>query len=200
MSVPTSYSERLIHDFLQDKLVWINQQRERILNTQYPQDETLQTGSTIEFLGSNYLLIIEPHNGPSQILIKDQLIHCYTSKTTPEQIKVQIDQWYRREMESLLPTRIKHWEDIIGVKINEWGIKKMKTRWGSCNPRAARIWLSLNLVKKPIVCLEYVLVHELIHLLERAHNKRFYSLMTQFMPLWREHQLTLEGKSRRFTR
>jgi len=70
----------------------------------------------------------------------------------------------------------------------------MKTRWGSCNIRARRIWLNLNLIKKPLCCLDYVVVHELVHLLEASHNKRFYSLMTQFMPQWRDYQRILEGK------
>lgn len=69
----------------------------------------------------------------------------------------------------------------------------MKTRWGSCNPRAQRIWLNLNLIKKPLECLEYVLVHEMVHILEASHNKRFYALMTQFMPKWQEYQRLLEG-------
>jgi predicted metal-dependent hydrolase len=99
-------------------------------------------------------------------------------------------------MESLLPGLIARWEQIIGVNVADWGIKKMKTRWGSCNTRARRIWMNLSLIRKPQLCLEYVLVHELVHLLEASHNQRFYALMTQYMPNWREHQLTLEGKRR----
>jgi predicted metal-dependent hydrolase len=80
---------------------------------------------------------------------------------------------------------------VIGVTVGEWSIKKMKTRWGSCNVDARRIWLNLELAKKPAVCLEYILVHEMIHLLERNHNDRFMELMDRFMPQWRTHRAEL---------
>ena len=79
----------------------------------------------------------------------------------------------------------------MGVQVEAWGAKTMKTRWGSCNTRARRIWLNLVLMKKPIICLEYVLVHEMVHLLEASHNTRFYQLMDRFMPQWRTHQKSL---------
>jgi len=77
------------------------------------------------------------------------------------------------------------WEQIVGVRAAEWGVKKMETRWGTCNIGARRIWLNLELAKKPIQCLEHIIVHELVHLLERHHNDRFRDLMDQFMPQWR---------------
>lgn len=80
------------------------------------------------------------------------------------------------------------WEKIIGVKADEWGIKQMKTKWGSCNTDVKRIWINLELAKKPIICLEYIIVHELIHLLERNHNDSFIAYMNQFMPKWRLHR------------
>lgn len=194
MSVPLRCSEKLIRQCLQDKLGWIIQQRERI--KKIPKDQELKTGSTIQFKGKNYLLIVEEHHGPTHIEINDQLIHCYIeTNSSPTQIMYVFDQWYRREMESALPALITHWESIIGVEVNQWGIKKMKTLWGSCNHRAARIWFNLNLIKKPMICLEYVIVHEMIHLLEPSHNKRFYALMNEFMPTWREYHLILDGKS-----
>lgn len=76
----------------------------------------------------------------------------------------------------------------MGVQVNEARIRKMKTRWGTCNPAARRIWLNLELAKKPSACLEYVVVHEMVHLIERRHNDRFRKLMDRFMPLWRFHQ------------
>ncbi|MGA2654702.1 MAG: SprT family zinc-dependent metalloprotease [Gammaproteobacteria bacterium] len=85
------------------------------------------------------------------------------------------------------------WQAIIGVAINEWRIKKMTTRWGTCNIEAKRIWLNLTLVKKPIECLEYIIVHELVHLLERNHNRRFYAHMDRFLPNWREIKKILDA-------
>lgn len=196
VSVPLRYSDRLIRQHLLEKSEWIRDQRDRIRERTTPADQILQTGATIPFKGKNHLLIIEEHNGPTQVQVNGELIHCYTQfNATLNQKQILIERWYRREMEALLPELITHWESIINVKVAEWGIKKMKTRWGSCNTRARRIWLNLNLIKKPAVCLEYVLVHELVHLLEASHNKRFYALMSQFMPQWRDHQYLLEGKS-----
>lgn len=194
VTAPMRYSEQLIRQHLQTKSDWIRTQRERI-KISAPVTESLQTGNTVPFMGRNYLLLITEHNGPSQIKINDEVMHFYIPHNSSESYKQKLlDQWYRREMETVLPELITHWESIIGVHVAEWGIKKMKTRWGSCNTRARRIWLNLSLIKKPILCLEYVLVHELVHILEASHNKRFYALMTQFMPNWRDHQITLEGK------
>lgn len=196
VSAPMRFSEQLIRQHLQAKSEWIRTHRDRIKNNAPCKDELLQTGTSVQFMGKSYFLIITEHNGPSQIKINAEVMYCYIQPNSSEAQKQKlIEQWYRREMESLIPELIKYWEIKIGVKVVQWGIKKMKTRWGSCNTRARRIWLNLSLIKKPLLCLEYVLVHELVHLLEASHNQRFYALMTQFMPNWREHQFTLEGKS-----
>ena len=83
------------------------------------------------------------------------------------------------------------WEKIIGVTVNQVRIKKMKTKWGTCNPEAKRIWINLELVKKPRECLEYVIVHELVHLLEKNHSKRFKELMDKYLPKWRTYKRQL---------
>ncbi|MFI4917969.1 MAG: M48 family metallopeptidase [Legionellales bacterium] len=192
VSVPLRYSEQLIRQHLIDKMPWICAQRERIRRNAQPQNQILQSGSAVNFMGHNYILIINEQNGPSHIEINQQIIHCFIQPNASQaQLITLFERWYRREMEALIPDLITHWAAIIGVQVNEWGIKKMKTRWGSCNVRAARIWLNLSLIKKPLSCLEYVLVHELVHLLEASHNARFYALMTQFMPQWREYQSIL---------
>lgn len=99
---------------------------------------------------------------------------------------------HREQMKTILPPLFEKWEAIIGVKANDWGVKAMKTRWGSCNTVKKRIWINLYLIHKPRICLEYVLVHELVHLLEASHNKRFYALMTEFMPDWKAHRQLLK--------
>lgn len=201
MSVPKHYKDCMIQQILHSKLAWIKCQRNNIQSHTYLKPEALQTGSYVEFLGKHYLLIIEEHKGPKGFVINDGIIHCYCKPlSSPTQIEHQLDNWYKNQMYALLPDLITRWQAIIGVEVKEWGIKKMKTRWGSCNTRVARIWLNLNLIKKPIGCLEYVLVHELVHLLEASHNARFYTLMTQFMPQWQDHQFALEGKRRRTQR
>jgi len=106
-------------------------------------------------------------------------------KTTQANREKVLDDWYRAEMKKRLPGLIAKWEATTSKQVSEWRIKKMKTRWGSCNVKARRIWLNLELVKRPPECLEVILVHEMVHLLERRHNKKFYRYMDQFMPGWR---------------
>ena len=85
------------------------------------------------------------------------------------------------------------WQAVLGVKIAHWGVKRMKTKWGSCNAESGRIWLNLELAKKPVQCLEYIVVHELAHLVERHHNARFAALMDQYLPQWRMHRQELNS-------
>ncbi len=195
VSAPIHFKEKTIRIFLQEHSLWIDTQRKRIKERAPEKEELLQTGSLIPFKGQNHLFILEEHHGPSHIECREGFIYCYVPHhASPSQINTVLERWYKREMESILPSLIRHWEAIINVQVTQWGIKKMKTRWGSCNTRAQRIWLNLNLIKKPPSCLEYVLVHELVHLLEASHNQRFYRLMDQFMPQWQEYNYLLEGK------
>ena len=96
-----------------------------------------------------------------------------------------LDKWYRRNLHNRLPELLSKWEPVVGERASEVRVRKMKTLWGSCNHEERRIWLNLELVKKPPACLEYVQVHELVHLIERRHDSRFYELMDRFMPTWR---------------
>ena len=102
-----------------------------------------------------------------------------------------MQRWYRQHLRAEVPPLLEKWEPKLGVSVNEVRIKRMKTLWGSCNIGAKRIWLNLELAKKPKSCLAYVLVHEMVHLLERDHNDRFRGLMDKFLPQWRTYRDTL---------
>ena len=104
---------------------------------------------------------------------------------TKEKRERIVSQWYREELKRLIPEYIEKWEDTIGVTVNEWGIKLMKTKWGTCNEQDKRIWINLELAKKNPRCLEYIIVHEMVHLLERHHNDRFKAYMDEFLPNWK---------------
>jgi predicted metal-dependent hydrolase len=93
--------------------------------------------------------------------------------------------WYRARLGALIPDLVERWEPVVGHRADEVRIRKMKTKWGSCNIDARRIWLNLELAKKPPRCIEYILVHELVHLAERHHNDRFRALMDRHLPDWR---------------
>jgi predicted metal-dependent hydrolase len=104
-----------------------------------------------------------------------------------------LQRWYREQLKELIPPLLEKWQPALGVQANEWAIKKMKTKWGACNVEARRIWLNLELAKKPVQCLEYIIVHELVHLLERHHNDTFITLMNKFLPQWRLRRAELNA-------
>ena len=104
-----------------------------------------------------------------------------------------LQRWYRRELKELVAPLIQKWECLLSVKAAAWGIKRMKTRWGTCNADARRIWLNLELVKKPVQCVEYVIVHELAHLHERRHNEHFIALLNEHLPRWSVYRRELNS-------
>jgi hypothetical protein len=127
------------------------------------------------------------HDAPPKVVIRnkatlDLFVRTGSDRAKREQVLVA---WYRERLKEAIPPLIAKWEPIIGVDVADWGVKRMKTRWGSCTIEARRIWLNLELVKKPPQCMEYIVVHEMVHLLERLHNDRFVAYMDAFMPQWR---------------
>ncbi|OGQ52261.1 MAG: metal-dependent hydrolase, partial [Deltaproteobacteria bacterium RIFCSPLOWO2_02_FULL_53_8] len=139
------------------------------------------------FMGKGYLLNVITHNAcPKVELRNDEYIDLYVREGSgPERRKAVLLSWYRNQLKRLIPPIIEKWQAIIGVEVKEWGIKQMKTRWGTCSIRAQRIWINLEFAKKPEYCLEYIVVHEMLHLLERKHNARYKGYMDRFLPQWR---------------
>ncbi len=194
LSAPNKFPLPLIHAFLQDKMDWIksNQVRLRLQQISAPEESVEKL---YPYLGEFYPLEKHLSSGRSKLVIVDRSLLFWGKKEiTEEEFQRVLNSWYRQQLSAILPSLIKKWEEIIQVQAHEYRIKTMKTRWGTCNPKAKRIWLNLNLIQKPLGCLECVLVHEMTHLLEPSHNKRFYALMGQFMPDWKHHQKQLEHK------
>lgn len=117
-----------------------------------------------------------------------RVLHELDKARTVSGSKTLLQQWYRRLLREQIPNLRAKWEPVIGVQVASCGIKRMKTKWGACNIEERRIWLNLELAKKPPACLEYILVHEMVHLLERHHNDRFRAYMDDFLPPWRLHR------------
>jgi predicted metal-dependent hydrolase len=116
---------------------------------------------------------------------KDKIVLQIRQNSSLEKREALLMDWYRRELKTISAALLENWQERIGVKVGSWGIKRMKKRWGTCNRDAHRIWLNSELVKKPVGCIEYVVVHELLHLIEKKHNKHFVDLMTRYLPKWR---------------
>ncbi|MBA6315174.1 M48 family metallopeptidase [Cellulophaga baltica] len=190
LSVPTKTDDEVVRLFAISKLGWI---KKNVKNFKKQARETKRdyvSGESHYFKGQRYLLNVHHHNGYKKVEITGtNKIQLWVKPTaTVEEKATVIKEWYRKELKSQIPELLKKWEKIIGVQSDDWGVKQMKTKWGACNVDAKRIWLNLELAKKPTICLEYILVHELVHLHERNHNTRFISLMNQFMPKWRMHR------------
>lgn len=188
--VKISAPRRMVLDtilaFAMSKLEWIKKQQATFKNKKYQVVKEYISQESHYFRGERYLLeVIEQDAKPKVVLSHSKIELFIRPNTTREKRKVVIEQWYRAEMQNIIPLLMQKWEREIGVKANEFGIKKMRTKWGTCNPQAKRIWLNLELAKYPLQCLEYIIVHELTHFLERKHNDRFTKYMDCFMPQWR---------------
>lgn len=194
VSCPLFISEKALKGFVESRADWIKQRQEKALLIPDRKDYKYVTGETHYFQGKPYQLEVIEGEGRSKVSINgDRFTLKASTESTMDQRQRGIDTIYRSYLKSEIPKLIEKWEPIMGVKVNDFGVRKMKTRWGTCNITAKRIWLSLELAKKTSGCLEAVVVHEMVHLLERLHNKRFYAFMDQFYPEWRIYENELNS-------
>lgn len=197
ISAPWHVREKVIHKFAESKMSWIQQKLASYRPEMQPEEPKFMTGESHWFLGQEYELSVRYADAKPEVLL-DKENSTMTLQVRPgsdaEKRAHILKEWYRAELKAQIPKLVEKWEPVMNVKVNEFGVKQMKTRWGSCNIKAGRIWLNLELAKKTPACLEYVVVHEMVHLLERLHNKRFYSYMDQFLPNWRQTENLLQGK------
>ena len=186
ISAPLRMNLDTIRLFALSKLDWIRKQQQRLHDRERETRREQPDRESHYFLGKQYLLeVIELDAAPRVAIRHDTLVLQVRPGAGDDRKQSVIDEWYRQQLKARLPEVIEKWESVIGVQVAEWGVKKMKTRWGTCNIGARRVWLNLELARRPPHCLEYVVVHEMVHLLERRHNHRFKSLMDRYLPDWR---------------
>ena len=196
ISAPKELNDETIRLFAVSKLSWIKKQRAKFKRQERQPEREFVSGESHYFLGQRYLLNVIYTNKRRQgaaIRNKTYLDLFVRENSGKEQRRKVVREWYRRELKALIPPLISKWEPIIGVKVESWGVKRMKTKWGSCNIAAKRIWLNLELAKKNPACLEYIVVHEMVHFLERLHNEHFVAYMDKFLPNWRSIKAELNG-------
>jgi len=184
IATPLKITDESVRLFAISKLAWIKKHLAKFKAKKYRQitDNKFISGESHYFKGKHYLLnLIEHQDSPKVIIRENKYIDLYVKKQRAEKI---LKEWYRQELKNDIPAIIAKWQPIIGVVVADWRIKFMRTKWGTCNIAAKRIWLNLELAKKPVYCLEYVVVHEMVHLLESHHNKRFFAYLDKFMPQW----------------
>ena len=186
ISAPRSIGEDVIRLFAVSKIGWIKSQIEKYQNQPRQTEREYVSGESHYLWGRRYRMEVGYTNGNSKVEIRgNKMFFTVRPDTDATQRAATLNAWYRKQLRSKLPPLIEKWEIVLGVHDNEVKIKDMRTKWGTCNPIAKRIWINLQLVKKPPRCLEYVVVHELVHLLEKSHNGRFVALMDEYLSDWR---------------
>ncbi len=189
ISAPLYMNEEAVRLFAISKLLWTKRQQRKYQNQERESSREYIYRETHYFFGKRYLLNVIVHEGRNKVVKTSKTIDLYIRKTESQSKKQSImNEWYRIEIKTVIPELLHKWEKVIGVEASDWGVKLMKTKWGSCNREAKRIWLNLELAKKPVQCLEYIIIHELIHLLERHHNENFERYIDKFMPEWKSYR------------
>ena len=187
IAAPLRVNDEAVKLFAISKISWIRKHQRNFEAQDRQAPRQYKERESHYFLGKRYLLRIIEQEAPAKVELKTKTyIDLFVRpNTSTEQKQSILNEWYRTELKKLVQPLIDKWEKQIGVTVNDWQVKQMKTKWGTCNIEKERIWLNLELAKKPLHCLEYIIVHELIHLLERHHNDRFLSLMEKHMPQWK---------------
>ena len=192
IAAPARISLDTIRVFAISKLGWIRQQQKKLQEQDRETPREYLDRESHYVWGQRYLLnILEKEEPPSVELTASRLILQVRPNTTRQKKQATVDEWYRDQLKNAATPLLAKWERFIGVKVQRLFVQQMKTKWGSCNPRSESIRLNTELAKKPRDCLEYIVVHELIHLLEPTHNARFIALMDQFMPKWQLYRKSL---------
>lgn len=195
VAVPLTVSDEAVRIAVIGKLRWIRRQQAAFAGQARQSKRELLAGESHYYLGRRYRLAVSTAEGKSEVTLRNRntLELRGSPGMTTEQRERVLAHWYRERLRALAAPLIERWQGILGVSVEAWGIKKMKTKWGSCNPTARRIWLNLELVKKPPECLEYLIVHELVHLLVRHHDDHFHALMDKHLPRWQASRKALNA-------
>ncbi|NLO20759.1 MAG: M48 family metallopeptidase [Syntrophomonadaceae bacterium] len=195
VSAPLNMSDEAIERFVRSKSSWIKKHVNKFEGQPHKSQREYVSGETLYVWGKQYFLQVQYGTGKNMLVLSgDKAILTVRKGSTAKQRDNFVKEWYRellkREVARLLPK----WEELTRLNCDSWQTKYMKTRWGTCNTVTRKIWLNLQLAQKNPECLEYVILHELLHLIEKNHNARFLSLMDTYMPYWRQIKRQLNGQ------
>jgi predicted metal-dependent hydrolase len=195
VATPLRVSDEAVRLAVVGKLGWIRRQRARFDEQPRQSEREMVSGESHYFLGRRYRLRVIAHDGPANVQIRGgAAIEMRVSEpTSPEQRERVLHRWYREQLRALLPGIVEKWQTKLGVELDECRIRRMKTKWGTCSAGARRIWLNSELAKKSVPCIEYLVLHELAHLIERRHNERFLSILDEQLPGWRLRRYELNA-------
>ena len=194
VAAPMAVSDEAVRRAVIGKLGWIKRQQANFRAQQRQGKREMIDGESHYFLGQRYRLrIVESTAAPKVVLNKSRLELYHRFEATPEERERVLHRWYRARLKELVAPLLEKWQPVVGTQPLHWGVRKMKTRWGSCNTETSRILLNLELAKKPIHCVEYILVHELAHLRERQHSDAFRAILDRSIPNWEQYQIELNS-------
>lgn len=195
VAVPLALDDEAVRLAVIDKLAWIRRQRRQLAAQPRQSHREMINRESHWFLGRRYLLDVVEVAGPAAVALRgvDTLELRVRPASSAEQRRDVLQHWYRRRLRAELAPLVDRWQQELDVELSGWTIKRMRTRWGGCNTTSRRAWFNLELVKTSPDCLDYIVLHELVHLLERSHNDRFIALMDQHMPRWRQYREQLNA-------
>lgn len=194
VAAPTRLDDDQIRLALVQRLSWIRRQRNEMQKAERQTIREMVSGETHYVWGIRKRLSVVERPGQAHVEIDgDRLMLFVARERTQDQRRRYLDRWYREQLRSAVPSLVAKWESQLGVVVPEWTIRKMKTKWGSCNRETRRLWFNLELAKKHPKCLEYIVLHEMMHYFERNHSDAFTKLMDQHLPDWRMRRDELNG-------
>jgi predicted metal-dependent hydrolase len=185
ISAPLHMSADTIRAFAIFKLGWIREQKKKLRAQERETPREYLDRESHYLWGKRYLLkVVASASAPGVTLAHGTMFLRVRPDSSTETKETVLNRWYREKLKAAIPPLITKWEPLMGVEVKRFHVQQMKTKWGSCNAASGSIRLNTELAKKPRECLEYIVVHEMVHLLERTHNVRFVALMDQFVPKW----------------
>jgi predicted metal-dependent hydrolase len=190
VSAPISMGDDAIRTFLATRISWIKKHQAKFKGQERQTAREYISGESHFFLGNRYRLEVVSTNMKSGVVIlnKKRMVFSIKPKSKFLRREQVMQDWYRNELRNILTPLIDKWQKKIGIKAYYWGIRRMKTRWGTCDEKTNRLCFNLELIKKPESCIQYVVVHELIHMIERKHNDKFVGLIDKYLPKWRSEK------------
>lgn len=194
VAAPRRLDEDRIRLAVIQRLPWIKQQQKQLQDAVRQSEREMVGGESHYVWGSRLRLKVVERPGRAHAEVDGNRLLLYMPEGSDRAARAKVlQQWHRGELRRVIPQLISQWEPVIERSVSQWGVKRMKTKWGSCNRETGRIWINLELTKKHPNCLEYVVVHEMAHLLERSHGERFSKLMDGLMPDWRNRRDALNS-------
>lgn len=194
VATPLKLNDEAVRLAVISRLSWIKKQQQSFLNQPRQTKREMVSGESHYLFGKRYLLDVKYENTKHLIIKKhSKLLISVKENTTRENRLKVLEKYYREHLNIELEKFIEKWKNIIGVNIDSWKIQKMKTKWGSCNIEDKRLLFNLELAKVPVECIEYIVVHEMIHLQERHHNDNFKALMDKYISDWQSRKEELKG-------